>query len=79
MSSEGWGRIAYFTTIRQMLERERPVRRYFEGETTELPEFYVKRIKRELGPLWEYLPAGALEHDQNAYLKTEDARQPAFH
>lgn len=78
MSSEGWGRIEYFTTIRQMLDRDLPVRRFFEGDATELPEFYLNRVKRELGPLWEYLPPGALMHDQNAYLKT-GALQVALH
>jgi hypothetical protein len=33
-----------------------------------LPSFYHERIRRELGPLYEYQPDGALYHDQNAYL-----------
>ena len=33
----------------------------------------MDRLKRDLGPLWEYLPAGALNHDPNAYLKKVDA------
>jgi len=35
-----------------------------------LPPFYYERIRRELGPLYEYLPDGALYHDQNAYLES---------
>ena len=31
-----------------------------EGETDVLPEFYAARIRQELGPLYEYLPEGAL-------------------
>jgi hypothetical protein len=68
MSSEGWGRIAYHTTIRRLLDTDRSVRDYLEGETDVLPAFYQERIRRELGPLYEYLPDGALYHDQNAYL-----------
>lgn len=71
VSSEGWGRIKYFTKIREMLETDIPVRRYFEGETRQLPEFYVNRIRKDLGPLWQYLPEGALEHDENAYLHSQ--------
>jgi hypothetical protein len=26
----------------------------------------------DLGPLWQWLPEGALSHDQNAYLGTEE-------
>jgi hypothetical protein len=69
MSSEGWGRIAYHTTIRGLLDTDPSVRDYLEGETDVLPSFYRDRIRRELGPLYEYLPEGALYHDQNAYLE----------
>lgn len=48
-------------------------RAYFEQETTELPEFYVSRIRNDLGPLWEWLPEGALHYDPNAYLKAEES------
>jgi hypothetical protein len=68
VSSEGFGRIRYHETILGLLETDRSVRRYMEGETTQLPEFYASRIRRELGPAYNYLPAGALEHDPNAYL-----------
>jgi hypothetical protein len=69
VSSEGFGRLKYYTEIRRRLDADRPLRRYFEQETTELPAFYQERVKRELGPLWEWLPAGALEHNPNAYLE----------
>jgi hypothetical protein len=68
MSSEGWGRIEYHTTIRRLLDRDRSVQAYLEGETDVLPRFYHDRIRRELGPLYQYLPEGALYHDPNAYL-----------
>ncbi|MFQ5568144.1 MAG: B12-binding domain-containing radical SAM protein [Rhodothermales bacterium] len=45
-------------------------RRYFDGETTTLPAFYVETIRRDLGPLWAWLPEGALYHNPNAYLDT---------
>jgi hypothetical protein len=69
MSSEGWGRIRYHTTIRGLLDTDAGVRGFMEGTTTELPAFYAARIDRDLGPLKRYLPAGAVMHDPNAYLK----------
>jgi hypothetical protein len=33
-----------------------------------IPQFYVNKIKQDLGPLWEWLPEGAIYHDHNAYL-----------
>ncbi len=59
--------------IREMLDTDVTVRRFFEGETTEIPSFYHERMKQDLGPLWELLPQGALEHDPNAYLKKQTA------
>lgn len=73
VSSEGFGRLKYHKKIRSLLETDPSVRSYFEGETTELPDFYTQRIKDRLGPLWEHLPAGAIEHDAYAYLKSSPA------
>jgi hypothetical protein len=67
ISSEGFGRIRYYTAVRRQLERDRAFRDYFEGETTTLPSFFTARLKSDLGPLWSWLPQGALEHDPNAY------------
>lgn len=71
VSSEGFGRIKYYGKVREMLESDIPVRRFFEGESRELPQFYVERVKKDLGPMWDYLPQGALMHDENAYLKAQ--------
>ena len=73
VSSEGSGRLAYYTQVRGLLDDDPAVRRYFEQETTELPPFYVDQVRRDLGSLWEWLPAGALNHDPNAYLASEEA------
>jgi hypothetical protein len=59
--------------MRARLDSDRPLRAFFEGETEVLPEFYVQRIHRELGAFYQYLPDGALMHDQDAYLKSQSA------
>jgi hypothetical protein len=74
VSSEGFGRIAYYAAVRRALDTDAPVRRYFEGETDALPAFYADRVRRDLGPLWHLLPDGALYHDPNAYSKAEAVR-----
>ncbi|MFQ5651514.1 MAG: B12-binding domain-containing radical SAM protein [bacterium] len=73
VSSEGFGRLRYYKEIRRRLDRDPQFRPYFEQETTDLPQFYVDRIKNDLGPLWEWLPEGALTHDPTEYLKSETA------
>jgi hypothetical protein len=75
VSSEGFGRLAHYGQLRRRLDTDRQVQRYFEQETTELPEFYAGQIRRDLGPLWEWLPPQALSHDPNAYRQSEERRQ----
>ncbi len=69
ISSEGYGRIRFFKKVRKNLAEDRAFRAYFEGESTQLPDFYTEIVKKDLGEFWEWLPEGAMYHDQNAYLK----------
>jgi len=75
ISEEGFGRIAYNKEIYKRLTTDTKFRDYFEQETTELPQFYIDLIKKDLGLLWEWLPEGAIYHDPNAYLKTIEERE----
>jgi hypothetical protein len=71
VSSSGFGRIRYYEEVRRRLEVDRQFRRFVEQETSELPQFYGDRVRKQLGLLWEWLPEGALSHDPNAYLRSE--------
>jgi hypothetical protein len=73
VSSEGFGRIKYHTMLRKRLDTDKQLRSFIEGETTTIPQFYVDRIKTELGPLFSELPEGGMEHDPNAWLKGQTA------
>jgi len=70
VSSEGFGRIKYHTEVLRRLDSDRQFRSYFERETIKLPDFYMNLARKDLGPLWDWLPAGAMDHDPNAYLKS---------
>src|SRR5262249_25098236 len=74
VSTEGWGRLKYYKEIRRRLDADPEFRPYFEQETTQLPRFYIDMVKKELGPLWNWLPEGALYHDPHAYLKAEQGK-----
>jgi len=74
ISSEGFGRLKYYREVRRRLDADLAFRDYFEGETTELPSFYLNIMKRDLGPFWDWLPKGALYHDTHAYLKSEQQK-----
>ena len=71
VSSEGFGRLKHHTAIRARLDSDIALRRYIEGETQELPEFYRHKVRKKLGRYWDALPAGALTHDHLAYLKEQ--------
>jgi len=73
VSSEGFGRLAYHRRIRRLLDTDPAMRRFFAQETQEIPEFYRRRVEAELGPMWEWLPEGAVNHDPNAYAKSRAA------
>jgi hypothetical protein len=75
VSTEGFGRLKYNRTIRHRLDADPQFRPFFEQETSELPQFCVDLVRRDLGRLWECLPQGALHHDPNAYLKSQ-RKQP---
>ena len=66
-------KIGRYAQVLQRLESDSEFRAYFEQETTELPQFYIDWIRKDLGSLWEWLPEGALYYDPNAYLKSEEA------
>jgi hypothetical protein len=71
VSSEGFGRLKYYTELRRRLDADPQFRDYFGQQTNELPQFYVDLVREDLGPLWKWLPTEALYHDPNAYLKSE--------
>ncbi len=70
VSSEGFGRIKHHSDVRNRLNNDGQFRGYFEQESSELPRFYTDLARKDLGPLWDWLPKGAMQHDPNAYLKS---------
>jgi hypothetical protein len=72
VSSEGFGRIKNHTELCEMLKTDRAIREFWSGTTSEIPQFYADWIRRDLGPLWDWLPEGALYHNPDAYLHSEE-------
>jgi hypothetical protein len=68
VSSAGFGRIRHYSDVLRRLHSDPQFARYFEQETTDLPLFYKHRVRRALGPFWEWLPEGALYHDPAGHL-----------
>jgi hypothetical protein len=70
MSTEGAGRIAYYSEILRHLETDPQFNPFFHRVSGKVPDFYVERIRKDLGEMWRWLPEGAVHHDPNAYLKS---------
>ena len=71
MSSEGWGRIEYHTTIRRLLDTDRSVRDYLEGETDVLPAVLPRpHPPRPRRRCTSTCPTARCTHDPNAYLES---------
>jgi hypothetical protein len=73
LSNEGTGRVDYYAGLRARLDTDVELQRYMDGETTALPGVFANALRRSMGPFYQHLPAGAIDHDQNAYLKSTQA------
>ncbi len=75
------GKVKYHLELQRRLREDKPFRAFFEQETNEIPLFFTEQIKKDLGPLWDWLPEGALYYDPNAYLHavSELSLQPELH
>jgi hypothetical protein len=67
------GRPKYQRAMAGMLREDPAMLAFFNGESSDIPPFFEARIRKDLGSLWDALPAGALHYDHNAYLKSQAA------
>jgi hypothetical protein len=79
VSTEGFGRLRYYREICRRLATDRQFLPYFAQEKEELPRFCVDQVRKDLGPLWDWLPDGGLYHDPYAYLESERSRSSSLH
>lgn len=76
--SRSSGRAKFQRTMHEALLTDPSMRRFFDGVTREIPSFYVSRVIRGLGPLWEALPRSALLHEQNTFAHSVPAPAPSL-
>ena len=65
------GRPRYQKAMARRLHDDPSLRAFLDGKSRVLPRFFEAKIRADLGPYWDALPAGALLHDQNAYLAAQ--------
>jgi hypothetical protein len=62
-------RIKYYERKRRMLKEDTSFRAYFEGDTNILPDYFMRQIREELGPFYQWLPKNAIFHNHKAFLE----------
>ena len=72
ISVGGRGWVRYNAEVRRRFDRDPQFRDFLFGENGEVPEFYRAQVRRDLGPFWKWLPAGALRHDPNGWRNALD-------
>jgi hypothetical protein len=77
VSEGGRGWVRYTAEVGRRLVGDSKFRSYFERESPALPKFYEERVRRDLGALWDWLPEGALYHDPNIWLKSQEGSRTA--
>jgi hypothetical protein len=63
VSSEGAGRIRYDKAVLRQLAGDSTFQDFMSLKGGTLPAFFEDQIRVDLGPMWEWLPPGALSHD----------------
>ena len=67
----GFPRIKYYQHTRRQLKKDRSLRAFLEGDTEELPTFFMDQLTDELGPFMKWLPKEAVYHNHKAYLEEQ--------
>jgi len=62
-SSEGSGRVRYDRSLRRSLSTDPTLGDFLDGRYRDVPAFFRDQVRRDLGPMWDWLPAGALTHE----------------
>jgi len=75
VSSEGSGRTKYHREVRRRFDHDPEFRPYFNQESPKIPSFYLDRVRKDLGAMYQWLPEGGIEHDSNAYLEKSTPKE----
>jgi hypothetical protein len=61
----GRGKIRSLSSMMDNLRRESEFQSFVKKESSSVPRFLIEAIKKELGPMWHWLPDKSLSYDPN--------------
>lgn len=65
LSVGGLGKKNHVFAILKNLRRKPDFRSFMNNETDRVPDFMIKKIKKDLGPMWDWLPDKSLSQNLN--------------
>ena len=60
------GKINQVSATLERLRSDREFRAFMEKETDRIPSFMIEQVRKDLGPIWEWLPDKTLSQRQAA-------------
>ena len=71
LSEGGSGKMRNARTILKNLRTKPDFRSFMNRETDKIPAFMIEQVKKDLGPIWEWLPDKTLSQNPNVLLESE--------
>ena len=71
LSEGGSGKIRNVYTILKNLRTRPDFRSFMNKEADQIPAFMIEQVKKDLGPLWEWLPDKTLSQSSNVLIHSE--------
>ena len=64
------GKIGHVSAILEKLRKDSELRAFMDKRTEKIPAYMIDQVKRDLGPMWEWLPNKSLSQHQNVRAKS---------
>ena len=74
----GIGKARFLSNMMHMHNSDQDFQRFVRKETNQVPAILIDRIKKELGPWWQWLPDKSLWYDPNVLSKRESQVAPTL-
>ncbi len=61
----GKGKASHLSNVLKSLQKEKEFQSFVKKETNQIPRFMIEKVKKDLGPMWHFLPNKALTYNHN--------------
>lgn len=61
----GRGKVNHLSNVLKRLQKEKEFHSFVRKETNQIPSFMIEKVKKDLGPMWHFLPNKRLTYNHN--------------